>query len=135
MKILNPFQLYHFFNPLQNKIYGFRIYPKKKSVNKEGHVAQAVVVRMNTGNMVNGIVLQQGCSSHQLSLGDACAEVLPRTLQKGDLTPPFPSIKPPYFFFFFCFPTSHAPVVFPVDPIGCWNIKRVGTCSLAKSPG
>ena len=72
--------------------------PKKKSVNKEGRVAQAVVVRMNIGNIMNGIVLQRGCSSHQRSLGDARAEVLPRALQKGDLTLPFLSIKSPYVF-------------------------------------
>ena len=94
---------------------------KKKSVNKEGHVAQAVVVRMNIGNIVNGIVLQRECSSQQLSLADARAEVLPRALQKGVPTLPFLSIKSPY--------------VFSVDSIGCWDIKCVGTCSLAKSLG
>ena len=34
--------------------------PKKKSVNKEGHAAQAVVVRMNIGNIVNGILYYSG---------------------------------------------------------------------------
>ena len=39
---------------------------KKKSVNKKGHVAHTVVVvvRMNIGNIANGIVLQHGSSSH-----------------------------------------------------------------------
>ena len=36
-------------------------------MNKKGHVAHAVVVKMNIGNTVNCIVLQRGSSSHQLS--------------------------------------------------------------------
>ena len=116
---------------------------------------------MEIGDIVNGIVLQRGSSSHQLSLGDAHAEDLPRALQMRDPTPPFTQppklplkktrdiFHPRYFFFFFFWllpniskpkhkstrqPTLfiHVPVVLSVGPIGCWNIRRVGTCSLVK---
>ena len=42
----------------------------KKSVNRKGHVAHAVVVRMGIGNIVNGIVLQRGsCWVLDVSIG------------------------------------------------------------------
>ena len=95
------------------------------------------------------------------SLGYAHAEVLPRVLQTKNLPPPsthhpklYALIKPAISFtprtsFIFlllphqsaqthlhepgpCF-SPHASVVYAGGPIGCWNIRRVATCSLVKS--